>query len=77
MSQARGTWHFARSARRGEEKKNIKSFIFFSSFCIPLHARLKMPRSPRLAHEAPVMQVRKETRLAAVIRCRKIDTASL
>ena len=77
MSQARGTWHFAGSARRGEEKKNIKSFIFFSSFCIPLHDRLKMPRSPRLAHKASVMQVRKETRLSAVIRCRKIDKPSL
>ena len=42
MSQARRTRHFARSAKRGEEKK--ESFIFFAT-----RAARKMPRSPRLA----------------------------
>ena len=59
---------------RGGEKIKV---YFFSSLCISLRASLKMPRSPRLAHKAPVMQVRKETKLPAVIRFRKIDSPSL
>ena len=52
LSQARRTRHFARSARRGEEKKNKTLFFLLSSF----RAARKMPLSPRLAHKAPVMQ---------------------
>ena len=53
MSQARRTRHFersakrVRSARRGEE--NVAHLF---------RASRKMPRSPRVAHNAPVMQAR-------------------
>ena len=43
----------ANGEAKGGEKKKIKVCLFF----FPLLAlREKMPRSPRLAHKAPVMQ---------------------
>ena len=47
MSHARRTRHFARRARRGEKNtRDLRSSPALS----------KMPRSPRLALKAPVMQ---------------------
>ena len=57
MSQAGRTRHFARSARRGEEKNEA---LFFSS---PRLSFLFPSRSPRLAHKAPVMQAKVYTLL--------------
>ena len=49
--QARRTRHFARSARREEENQEENASHLF-------RASRKIPRSPRLAHKAPVMQAR-------------------
>ena len=51
MREASLTRHFTPSARKAKEKKN-----FFSSPSSP--ASGKMPRSPRLAYKAPVMQAK-------------------
>ena len=63
MSQARRTRHFersakrVRSARRGEE--NVAHLF---------RASRKMPRSPRVDHNAPVMQARIVERMGRLLR---------
>ena len=52
-------WNFVRSARREEE-------LYFSP---PLVSSRKMPRSPRLAHNAPVIQAGAVVNSYAVISC--------
>ena len=58
MSQAKWTLHFARSAKQVQSERRAPPPSNFPSSRAPhlFRASRKMLRSPRLAHEAPVMQ---------------------